>query len=346
MFSGGVVRRRLLIIGCGDVARRILPQLLQRWQVLALVRAKDPALATLGVRQVLGDLDQPATLRRLAGLADAVLHSAPPPTDGLRDTRTQRLISALRRGKSLPRRLVYISTTGVYGDHQGRRVSEALGAVRDGGQVGAQNRVSAAEAVRQGKKSARAIRRMDAERQLRGLVPAIQQLPLRPSAVCRQPGARYARGSASGGRCAFRARACCISMLRAPGIYAADRLPLARLREGLPLFLPSQDVYTNHIHALDLGRACLAALRRGRPNRAYNICDDSALKMGEWFDLLADEFSLPKAPRLAREDVRQAVSSVQWSFMRESRQLDNARMRRELGFSLRYPTVAAGIREK
>lgn len=336
---GGVVRRRLLVIGCGDVVRRILPQLLQRWQVLALVRVKDPGLAVLGVRQVLGDLDQPATLHRLAGLADAVLHSAPPPTDGLRDTRTQRLISALRRGKSLPRRWVYISTAGIYGDHQGGRVGEALGAVRGG----MRNRANAAEAARQGKKSARAIRRMDAERQLRGLVPTIKQIPRPPSVRYRKPNpARYARG----GRCALRARACCVSILRAPGIYAADRLPLARLREGLPLFLPGQDSYTNHIHALDLGRACLAALRRGRPNRAYNICDDSALKMGEWFDLLADEFSLPRAPRLAREEVKQAVSPMQWSFMRESRQLDNARMQRELGFFLRYPTVESGIRKK
>lgn len=336
--SGSVVHRRLLVIGCGDVVRRILPQLLQRWQVLALVRVRDPHLAALGVRQVVGDLDQPGSLRRLAGLADAVLHSAPPPADGLRDTRMQHLISALRRGKSLPRRWVYISTTGIYGDHQGGPVGEALGAVRGG----RREKANAAEAARQGKKSARAIRRMDAEGQLRGLMPTIKQIPQPPSVRYRKPNpARHTRS----GRCTLRPRACCVSILRAPGIYAADRLPLARLREGLPLFLPDQDSYTNHIHALDLGRACQAALRRGRPNRAYNICDDSALKMGEWFDLLADEFSLPRAPRLAREEVKQAVSPMQWSFMRESRQLDNGRMKRELGVFLRYPTVESGIKK-
>jgi nucleoside-diphosphate-sugar epimerase len=107
--------------------------------------------------------------------------------------------------------------------------------------------------------------------------------------------------------------------------------------------LHEEDSYTNHIHADDLGRACIAALARGRPNRAYNINDDSALAMGEWFDVLADTFSLPRAPRLPREEVRRVVPSMQWSFMNESRRLDNTRMKRELRLRLRYPTAAAGL---
>lgn len=274
-------------MGCGDVVRRILPQLLQRWQVLALVRVRDPRLAALGVRQLKGDLDQPETLRRLAGVADAVIHSAPPPATGVTDMRTKHLLGVLRRGKSLPRHLVYVSTSGVYGDCQGAIVRESHALIP---------------------KSARAIRRVDAETQLRAF-------------------------------------ACRTSILRAPGIYAADRLPLERLRRGLPLFLPQQDSYTNHIHAADLGRACLAALNRGRSNRIYNVSDDSALLMGEWFDLLADSFALPRAPRLPRKVVQQSVSPLQWSFMCESRQLDNTRMKRELGLHLRYPTVITGIKE-
>lgn len=274
-------------MGCGDVVRRILPQLLQRWQVVALVRTRDPQLAAMGVRQIKGDLDQPATLRRLAGVATAVIHSAPPSATGMSDGRTKHLLGVLRRGKSLPRRLVYISTSGVYGDCHGEIVRESHGLAP---------------------KSARAIRRVDAETQLRAF-------------------------------------ACRISILRAPGIYAADRLPLERLRQGLPLFVPQQDNYTNHIHATDLGRACLAALHRGRPNRTYNISDDSRLLMGEWFDLLADRFALPRAPRLPREAVQHSVSPLQWSFMSESRQLDNTRMKRELGLRLRYPTVMTCLEE-
>jgi nucleoside-diphosphate-sugar epimerase len=283
--------RRLLIIGCGDVMRRALPQLVLRWRVVALVRRHDPQLAAFGITQVEGDLDRPDTLVRLAGIADAVIHSAPPPSQGASDTRTRNLIAVLQRGKSLPRRLVYISTSGVYGDCGGAWVSEVRG--------------SAAT-------SARAARRVDAERRLR----------------------RFGR------QCG---RQCRISILRAPGIYAGDRLPLERLHKALPLMLHAEDSHTNHIHADDLGRACSAALARGRANRVYNINDDSALAMGEWFDLLADRFSLPRAPRLPREEVRRTVPPLQWSFMNESRRLDNTRMKRELRLRLHYPNVSAGI---
>ncbi|MDO8347001.1 MAG: NAD(P)H-binding protein [Rugosibacter sp.] len=287
--------KRLLIIGCGDVVRRVVPELTRRWQVLALVRHHDAALTALGVRQIVGDLDRPASLRRLAGVADAVIHSAPPstasdPASAPRDLRTRHLVAALRRGKSLPRHFVYISTSGVYGDCAGASVPET--------------RPLAA-------KSARALRRLDAERCLRE----------------------------------FGRRSCCVGILRAPGIYAADRLPLERLRQGLPLVEAAADGYSNHIHAVDLGRACLAALRRARPNRSYNVSDDSQLKMGEWFDLLADRFHLPRAPRLPRAEVATRVPEMQWSFMSESRRLENARMKHELGLRLRYPTVNEGIME-
>ena len=65
---------------------------------------------------------------------------------------------------------------------------------------------------------------------------------------------------------------------------------------------PSDDVYTNHIHADDLARACVAALWRGKPQRVYNASDDSELKMGDYFDLAADLYGLPRPPRVPRDD--------------------------------------------
>ena len=267
----------------------MLPELVRHWRVYALVREPEEELRALGVLQIRGDLDRPATLARLAGLAHAVLHSAPPAPAGTADTRTQRLIAALRRAQSLPRRLVYIGTSGVYGDCRGALVAET--------------RALAPQ-------TPRAVRRADAERQLRAF------------------------GGTSG---------CRVSILRAPGIYAADRLPLERLRRGDPLPLPAEDVHTNHIHAEDLGRACLAALRRGRPNRAYHASDDSDIRMGDWFDQLADAFGLPRPPRASRAELERLLPPVMLSFMRESRRLDNTRLKHELKLALRYPTVDAGI---
>ena len=118
---------------------------------------------------------------------------------------------------------------------------------------------------------------------------------------------------------------------------------LERLRQGLPLLPDSEDIYTNHIHADDLAGIALAALRYGRPGRAYNATDDSALKMGEYFDLLADRFGLPRAPRLPREEIERRLSPAMLSFMGESRRLANRRIKRELGMRLRHPDVAAAL---
>lgn len=283
--------RRLLLIGSGDVARRALPALVRRYRVFAVIR--DPgeraALRALGAIPVVADLDDPASLARLAGLAQQVLHLAPPPDSGERDPRTARLLAALGRGKTLPERLVYISTSGVYGDCGGARIDETRPVAPQ---------------------SARGKRRVDAERQVRAF-------------------ARRNRVTAT--------------LLRVPGIYAADRLPVERLKRGTPALLPGEDGYTNHIHADDLAAACVAALVRGRPGRAVNACDDSQLTMGDWFDAVADAFALPRPPRVSRRDAEQTLSPALLSFMNESRRLSNRRLKRELHLRLRYPTVAEGL---
>jgi nucleoside-diphosphate-sugar epimerase len=160
----------------------------------------------------------------------------------------------------------------------------------------------------------RAQRRVDAERQLRFF------------------------GRASGVRA---------SVLRIPGIYAPDRpggTPRERLVKGTPVLAPGDDVYTNHVHADDLARAVLAALWRGRPQRAYNASDDSELKMGDYFDLAADLYGLPRPPRVARAAAQEQLPLMLLSFMGESRRLDNTRLKKELRVRLRYPTVASGLR--
>lgn len=287
--------KRLLIIGCGDVALRAIPLLTNRYRVYALVRdpSKCAALRALGVMPLLGDLDERNSLARVAGLADVVLHFAPPPNRGVRDTRTHNLLSALSRvcfkqGRSskLPKRLVYISTSGVYGDCAGAWVSET-------------HRLNST--------SPRSLRRLDAEIQIRHW-------------------ARRNRVNAT--------------ILRVPGIYAADRLPLSRLQQGTPAILASEDSYTNHIHADDLAHISVAALRYGKSCRVYHTSDDSHLKMGEYFDSVADAFGFKRVPRISRAEAQQVLSEMMLSFMNESRRLTNVRMKRELKVKLSYPTVA------
>jgi nucleoside-diphosphate-sugar epimerase len=137
-----------------------------------------------------------------------------------------------------------------------------------------------------------------------------------------------------------------VSVLRIPGIYAPDReggTPRERLLKGTPVLVAKEDVYTNHIHANDLARACAAALWRGKPQRVVNVTDDTDLKMGDYFDLAANLYGLPKPPRISRHDANAALPLMLLSFMNESRRLDNTRMKKELKIQLRYPHVRDGL---
>ena len=286
-------RRSLLIVGCGDIGQRVLKLLAPRWRVLALTSRPEqmPVLRALGAVPLLGNLDEPASLGRLAVVASAVLHLAPPPNSGNSDPRTAALLRALARGGRV-QRLVYASTTGVYGDCAGQSFDET-------------------RAVNPGTDRAR--RRVHAEALVRWF------------------------GQATGAG---------VSVLRVPGIYAADRVgghPRERLLRGTAVLAQADDVYTNHIHADDLARACVAALHRGLPQRVVNVCDNTDLKMGDYFDLAADVCGLARPPRISRAEAARLLSPVLMSFMSESRRLSNARLTTELGLRLRYPTVSDGL---
>jgi nucleoside-diphosphate-sugar epimerase len=291
-------RTRILIVGCGDVGLRVARALPPHVRVLALTSTPGrlPMLRERGIAPLVGNLDAPATLARLAGLAQHVVHLAPPPSEATqhwwRDPRTQALLRALRQ-RTAPASLVYGSTSGVYGDCAGAMVAE-------------QRPVDP--------RTPRAQRRVDAERQVRF----------------------FGRGSDTR-----------TAVLRIPGIYAADRpggTPRDRLLKGTPVLTPEDDVYTNHIHADDLARAIVAAVWRARPQRVYNACDDSALKMGEYFDVAADLYHLPRPPRIPRSTAQEQLPLVLLSFMSESRRLDNTRLKKELRVRLAHPTVESGLK--
>ncbi|CAE6686928.1 RmlD substrate binding domain-containing protein [Paraburkholderia aspalathi] len=314
---------------------RCVPLLRPHAHVFALTShaERGAELRAAGVTPLVGDLDARRSLKRLAGLAPTVLHLAPPQKTGDDDRRTRALLATLstRRDRAMraargavapvgrlrrelrnmsaswaeseaanivpdrvrwtaapqvPVRLVYASTTGVYGDCGGAWIDETR----------------APQPA-----NARAKRRVSAERQLR-------------------------RATARGVVAA--------SIARIPGIYASNRLPLARLEKRTPALIDADDVYTNHIHADDLAAILVRLATHGRPGRVIHASDDTSLKMGEYFDAVADAFGLERAPRITRAEAEQQIEPTLLSFMRESRRLVNRRLKEELRVRLQYPSVA------
>ena len=116
----------IVIIGCGDIGTQVAHHYLEKNQNLeALVRSEDSLnkLQTLGIKTQQADLATPFQLQ-LNTAGCKLFHFAPPPREGKEDIHTRNLITALRAVSSPPSRIVYISTTGVYGDCQGSWVDE------------------------------------------------------------------------------------------------------------------------------------------------------------------------------------------------------------------------------
>jgi nucleoside-diphosphate-sugar epimerase len=294
---------RLLIVGCGDVGMRMSGLINERTRLFGTTRSpsKFDAIRSNGITPLHLDLLDLKRCRQLVAVANRIVVLAPPPNVGSTDPHTLNLIRALNfhrakrnltptiRTRMLPQ-ICYVSTTGVYGDHNGAWINELTPTTPQ---------------------SDRGKRRVAAEHILR---QAVGKLQIR------------------------------LDVLRAPGIYAENRLPLERLKLGTPALKADEDVYTNHIHALDLARICLRAVfyksRTESGSRIYNACDQSVLKMGDYFDLVAARFNLTTAPRVSRAQLKTIVSPALLSFMSESRRINGYRMERELKLKLRYPTVA------
>ena len=359
-------RQRLLIIGCGDVGQRVVRQLHHGWQVIGVARSDE----TLQKIRTAGALAMQADdAHRLARWATHILHAAPPASrDGeVTDRLTRGWLQALARARgqraSTPSRpgrahrlgarstaallavpapatqarsrsqhapaprLVYLSTTGVYGDRGGAftRETDTLQPLTDR----ARRRVDAERQVRFGihrsEASNAGSRRADGPR----ADSTRPDSPHRDSA--RVSGARHRR---------LQQPPLPALVLRVPGIYAADRLPVERLRQQVPALIPADDVITNHIHADDLARIARTALLRGPRQRVINAVDDSQMTLGDYLDQVADRLGLPRPPRHSRAELTRTLSEVRMSFMRESRRLDSRRLKRELRVRLQWPTVA------
>ena len=279
-----------LIVGCGYTGLRLARRLQPRWSVSATVRsdATAAAVSAAGINVVRADLDaapSPGSLERAADAA-AIAYLAPPPDHGTDDPRLMRFLAAL--GSARPSALLYMSTTGVYGDTRGGTVAE--------------------------------------------------DSPLLPSND--RSRRRVAAETSAQGWCAGRGVRCVV--LRVPGIYGPGRLPLDRLRRGEPALRPEDSGPGNRIHVDDLVTACVAALDRP-VSGAFNVTDGNPATTTEFLQRTAAIAGLAPPPLVTLADAEGRISAGMLAFLRESRRVDNRRMREELGVELRYARLDDGI---
>ncbi|PLX86785.1 MAG: NAD(P)-dependent oxidoreductase [Desulfuromonas sp.] len=281
-----------LIVGCGDVGVRVA-RLIQAvgGSVVGLARSaqSEKRLQSSAIEPVAGNLDDLSTLNDLPLADRLVFYLAPPPGGGPFDTRMRNFCAAASHGQP-PQKVIYMSTSGVYGDCGGQWVTEET-------PVNPQ--------------TSRAERRVDAERAV-----------------------------TTWGR----SQGVAVVILRVTGIYGPGRLPLARLQQGHPLLREDQSPPTNRIHADDLAQVCLAAAEKAEDGAIFNISDGQPGTMTQYFNAMADLLALPRPPQIDMEEAKKVMNPMMLSYLTETRRMDNRKMIENLGVSLQFPDLDAGLK--
>lgn len=134
-----------------------------------------------------------------------------------------------------------------------------------------------------------------------------------------------------------------VVVLRVSGIYGPGRLPMMQISQGQPLLREEESGPSNRIHADDLANICLAAADKGEGGEVFNVSDGHPCSMTAYFNACADALGMPRQPQVSLEEARQAMSPLMYSYVSESRVVDNSRMLRKLQFSLLYPDLESGL---
>jgi nucleoside-diphosphate-sugar epimerase len=280
--------QRVSIVGCGYTGRRLAERLRNsgaRVRGFATSAASLRQIAALGVQALPLDLDAAVSPIDITG--HLVYYSVPP----ARSHGDARLVRFLESLGGTPKRLVYLSTTGVYGDQAGATVNEDTPPAP---------------------RTERAIRRMAAETALREWAES------HDVSWC---------------------------VLRVAGIYGPGRLPLDRLRRGVPAVAPQEATISNRIHVTDLVTACVAAgFAPAADRRIYNVTDGGDHTLTYYLQRVARVARLPSPPLVSRAEAERTLCASSWSYLGESRRVDNGRMLNELGVELEYCDLDVGIR--
>lgn len=133
-------------------------------------------------------------------------------------------------------------------------------------------------------------------------------------------------------------------ILRVPGIYSLDRLPLKRLRAGTPMVKREEAPWSNRIHADDLTSACYAALIGDVSNEIINVSDDEPGTITDYFNAVADYAGLPRPPQISLKEAQKSLSAGMLSYLAESRRIDNRKMKDLLKIKLRYACLADALK--
>ena len=130
-------------------------------------------------------------------------------------------------------------------------------------------------------------------------------------------------------------------VFRLAGIYGPGRNQLVSMLDGTAKRIVKPGQVFSRIHVEDIAAVLEASMARPNPGAAYNVCDDEPCPPQDVVAHAAELLGLPAPPAIAFGQAR--LSPMARSFYAESKRVSNARIKRELGVSPRYPSYREGL---
>lgn len=139
----------------------------------------------------------------------------------------------------------------------------------------------------------------------------------------------------------WRERGLPVHIFRLAGIYGPGRSAFDQLRAGTARRIAKPGHVFSRIHVEDIAGALCTSLARPRPGAVYNLCDDNPAPGEEVVAFAARLLGVAPPPLIPIEAAQ--LSPMAESFYRDNKRVSNARIKRELGFRLKYPDYRAGL---
>lgn len=283
--------KKIFIVGCGYIGERIARAYSATGDdVTCMVRSPEHGaqLQSAGFTTLISGLDDKSAIAPLDLTGRVLFYLVPPPGGGIIDSRARNFIDIALQSAS-PDKIVYMSATSVYGEIDGRVVTEETVPHPD---------------------SAMGKRRLDAETAFRDY------------------------GKAAGVP---------VVVLRVSGIYGPGRLPLMQISQGHPLLNEDEAGPSNRIHADDLTAVSVAAAELGFDGDVFNVSDGNPSSMTSYFNACADALNLPHQPQVPLSEARLVMSPLMYSYVSQSRVIDNKKMLERLNIQLGYSSLEEGL---
>ncbi len=136
------------------------------------------------------------------------------------------------------------------------------------------------------------------------------------------------------------------TILRVPGIYGPNKLPIARLQSGKAILALNESPFSNRIHIEDLAMLAYNAMHKTLPLKIYNVGDNQPSSMSDYFIAVAKALNLKQPKQITLKQAKVDLSASMISYLVESKRINNQALLTHLNCNLKYPTLKEGLEKQ